>query len=182
MSGFAIKQTEDEYKINRNSDDVDVITTDSSGGTSHYAASLVTITATGSLTQAANAGRVNLLGEVGGDAIVTLTLPAASGTGAVYRFIVSVVNTSSYVIKVADATDTIDGQIVTASIGDTPDLAQPWVTAATSDTITLNGTTTGGVAIGDQLELIDIASNQWVVNGTTTTSGAEATPFSATVS
>ena len=45
-----------------------------------------------------------------------------------------------------------------------------------------NGTTTGGVAIGDFIELIDIATDKWLVFGHTTTSGTEATPFSATVS
>jgi len=141
---------------------------------------LVTITATGSITAAANESRINLLGEVGGDAAVTLTLPAATGSGARYHFKVSVVNTSNYVIKVADATDTIDGSIV--SLQDAADTVVGWETAATTDTITLNGTTTGGVSIGDWFELVDIASNQWTVTGTTTSSGTEATPFSATVS
>jgi hypothetical protein len=73
------------------------------------------------------------------------------------------------------------GQIVTCSTSDTPDLAQPWITAADSDTITLNGTTTGGLSVGDYIELIDIATNKWLVLGFTTTSSTEATPFSAAV-
>ena len=55
-------------------------------------------------------------------------------------------------------------------------------TAADSDTITMNGTTTGGVSIGDEITLIDIASNQYMVKGILTASGTEATPFSASVS
>ena len=69
---------------------------------------LVTLTADTTITQANHAGRILLMGEVGGDASATFTLPAATGAGDEYKFIVSVVNTSNYVIKVADATDTID--------------------------------------------------------------------------
>ena len=54
---------------------------------------IVTLVATGSITIAAHAGRILLMGEVGGNAAATFTLPAATGSGAEYRFIVSVVNT-----------------------------------------------------------------------------------------
>jgi hypothetical protein len=169
-------------------DTIPVISTTTGRGTDHTIAqikalnTLITLTATLALTAAAHAGRTLLLGEVGGDAALTATLPAATGTGDKYHFIVSVVNTSNYLIKVADATDIMYGNIIANSTGDTPDLAQPWPTAADSDTITLNGTTTGGVALGDWIELIDIATNAWAVRGVTTASGTEATPFSATVS
>jgi hypothetical protein len=143
---------------------------------------IVTLTGDTTLTEATHSDKVLLLGEVGGNALLTVTLPAATGSGAIFRFVVSVVNTSNYVIQVADATDTIDGNIMTNSTGDTPDLAQPWLAGASDDTITLNGTTTGGASIGDWIELIDIASNQWAVRGVTTSSGTEATPFSAAVS
>jgi hypothetical protein len=63
----------------------------------------------------------------------------------------------------------------------TPDLTSIWPTAADSDTITLDGTTTGGVAIGDWIEVQDIVADKWAVRGVTTSSGAEATPFSAAV-
>jgi hypothetical protein len=141
---------------------------------------VVTITATDSVTESEHEGRVNLLGEVGGDAAVTLTLPAASGSGARYYFCVSVVNTSNYVIKVDSASATIDGTVM--SLADGGDTVVGFEADGTDDTITLNGTTTGGAAIGDWIELIDIATNQWAVSGQTTSTGAEATPFSATVS
>ena len=143
-------------------------------------ARIVTITETGSITAAVNDGKVNLLGEVGGNALVTLTLPAATGSGARYYFCVSVVNTSNYVIKVADATDTIDGTVM--CVADGGDTVVGFEADGTDDTITLNGTTTGGAAIGDWVELIDIAANQYAVSGQLTASGSEATPFSATVS
>ena len=69
---------------------------------------IITLTATASITTAAHSGRTLLMGEVGGDAAATFTLPAATGTGSVFKFVVSVVNTSNYLIKVADVTDNID--------------------------------------------------------------------------
>ena len=152
--------------------------------TGSFLPALHTFVATDAVTITEHAGRTLLLGEVGGNAAVTLTLPAATGSGAVYKFIVSVVNTSNYIIKVADATDTIDGMVVVqndTTAGGTASLIA-WPTVAASDTITLNGTTSGGVSIGDYLLLTDIATNQYTVSGMLNASGTEVTPFSATVS
>ena len=157
-------------------------TTDLSGS---FIRDLVTLTADTTITNAAHAGRILLMGEVGGDASATFTLPAATGTGAEFKFIVSVVNTSNYVIQVT-GDDTIDGSVVVtndSTDGGTASLIS-WPTVAASDTITLNGTTTGGGAIGDYVEVIDIASNQYSVSGMVTCAAGSniATMFSATVS
>jgi len=144
---------------------------------------LVTLTATDAITQAEHAGRILLMGEVGGNAAATFTLPAATGTGSEYKFIVSVVNTSNYVIQVT-GDDTIDGSVVVTNdttAGGTASLIS-WPTVAATDTITLNGTTQGGVQIGDYLLLTDIATDQYTVSGLLNASGTEATPFSAAVS
>lgn len=141
---------------------------------------IVTLTGDTAIVEATHEGKTLLLGEVGGNALLTVTLPAATGSGAKYRFVVSVVNTSSYKIQVV-GDDIMQGNILANSTGDTPDLAQPWPTAADSDTITLNGTTTGGVSIGDWVELQDILADTWAVTGIVTASGNEATPFSAAV-
>jgi hypothetical protein len=135
---------------------------------------------TGSTTINAGLHDGRILSMTGTGAAYTQTLPAATGSGAKFTFVVGAVNTSNHLIKVT-GDDVMYGNIITNSTGDTPDLAQPWPTAADSDTITLNGTTTGGVAIGDFVELTDIAADTWMVFGHTTTSGTEATPFSATV-
>ena len=155
-------------------------TTDLSGS---FIRDVVTLTADTTITNAAHAGRILLMGEVGGDASATFTLPAATGTGAEFKFIVSVVNTSNYVIQVT-GDDTIDGSVVVtndSTDGGTASLIS-WPTVAASDTITLNGTTTGGVNIGDYILLTDIATNQYSVSGLLNASGTEATPFSAAVS
>ena len=140
----------------------------------------ITIVATDAITATEHANRKCYLGEVGGNAAVTLTLPAATGTGNEYRFIISVVNTSNYVIQVANADDTIDGSVILHQ--DSANTTQTFNTVAASDTITLDGTTTGGVSIGDELTLVDMATNQYSVKGILTASGTEATPFSAAVS
>ena len=140
---------------------------------------LVTLTADTTLTQAAHAGRTILLGEVGGDASLTATLPAASGTGDIYKFVVSVVNTSNYVIQVANANDTIDGLV---HLGLDDGASKQFLTAAASDTITINATTKGGLRIGDTIIIQDIASNQFTVTGLLAASGTIVTPFSAAVS
>jgi hypothetical protein len=162
LNGTALAATADE--INRAAD---------------VSTRLVKLSATTTLTVASSDGKRLLLDDDGGDTLVTVTLPAATGTGAIMDFTVGVVNTSNYVIKVADASDTIDGVILSHSSALAP---IGYETAADSDTITLNGTTTGGAAIGDWIELSDISLNQWAVRGLTTANGTEATPFSATVS
>jgi hypothetical protein len=110
----------------------------------------------------------------------TVTLPAASGTGNIYRFFVSTTITSNnYVIQVANGDDTMAGVAIVANDGG--DTASIFETAATSDTITLNGTTTGGI-LGGTIEIQDVASNVFSVVARGAATGSEATPFSAAVS
>jgi lipopolysaccharide assembly outer membrane protein LptD (OstA) len=121
------------------------------------------------------------MGEVGGNALATFTLPAATGTGNIYKFIVSVVNTSNYVIKVPDSSHTFSGSVNILDIDGTAQAAFPAI--VNSDTITLNGTTQGGAAIGNFIEIIDILSDKFMVFGQLTCSSSTnpVTPFSATV-
>ena len=112
----------------------------------------------------------------------TFTLPAATGGGNKYRFVVGEVNTSNYLIKAAVGADVFRGMIIGRSTTDsTTDAPRTWLAGATDDTITLNGTTTGGVARGDWIELEDVATDMWAVRGVVTQSGVEATMFSDTV-
>lgn len=113
----------------------------------------------------------------------TVTLPAATGSGATFKFVVSVLATSpaGHIVKVANTSDTMKGVI--ANVGTLPaGSATAFATDATSDTITLNaGNKTGNAAVGEWLEVRDIAANVWAVRGFVTSSGTPATPFSATV-
>lgn len=109
----------------------------------------------------------------------TITLPAASGSGARYRFFVlATITSNSLIIKVANASDTMEGHaLIGADAGSTVNL---WEAGGTSDTITLNGTTTGGIK-GDMIEIEDIATNIFYARVIGSATGTEATPFSATV-
>lgn len=123
-----------------------------------------------------HAGETIVLNRAAGQA---LTLPAAMGTGAVYRFFVQTTITSnSTTIKVANSTDVMQGFAVVLQDGG--DTVVGFETAADSDTITFNGTTTGGIR-GALVELEDVASGLWSVNVRGAATGAEVTPFSATV-
>jgi hypothetical protein len=111
---------------------------------------------------------------------LTLTLPAAAGTGARFRvFIGTTVTSNNVVIAVANASDVMYGSARVAQDGG--DTAVAFETAADSDTITLNGTTKGGI-VGDYIELEDIATNKWRVEALLSATGTEASPFSAAVS
>lgn len=110
---------------------------------------------------------------------LTLTLPAATGTGRTFNFLVGTTVTSgSVAIKVASASDTMAGLASLAQ--DAADTVVVFETAATSDTITLNGSTTGGIK-GDTIMLRDAQNGLWQVQMAGSGTGIEATPFSATV-
>ena len=106
---------------------------------------------------------------------VTATLPEATGSGNRYEFILLVDATGNQIVKVANASDTMMGMAYIGADGET------FYTADTSDTITLNGTTTGGEK-GARIICDDVAENLWAVVVMSEASGTEATPFSAAVS
>ena len=132
-----------------------------------------------SLTASATLGNVHSGTVVKLDAAagLTVTLPAASGTGRVFKIVVgTTVTSNSYVIKVASSSDIIQG-----ALGVSTDAAGVVIpTAADSDTITMNGSTTGGIK-GSTVILSDVASGVWAVGGALVSTGVEATPFSASV-
>jgi hypothetical protein len=138
---------------------------------------LVLAGATLAVTELAHDGKTILLDQLAGS---VCTLPASSGSGARFRFVIHTVPTSnSHIVKVANSTDVMSGVIIEAN--DTDASSSTWETAATSDTITLNRTTTGGTIKGEWIEVEDIAAGFWAVRGVIAGTGAEATPFSATV-
>jgi len=144
------------------------------GGGAPVSAAAATLT----VASASHAGRTVTFDRAAG---TTATLPAATGSGDRYRFVTGVAVSGGSTIIQVTGNDVMYGYVLANSTGDTPDLAQPWPTAVDSDTITLNGTTTGGAAVGDWIELEDIATDKWAVRGWITASGTEATPFSAAV-
>lgn len=138
----------------------------------------VTVTAsTVSLTRNVHAGTVVLLDRAAG---VTVTLPAATGSGDKYVLVVkTTVTSNSDIIQVANATDTMQGVLTSATT--TTGAGTHEAAGGTDDTITMNGTTTGGIA-GSIVELTDVLSGKWQVVGHLVGSGTLATPLSAAVS
>lgn len=143
-----------------------------SGSDSVVSATAATLT----VTSADHSGRTVVLDRAAGQAV---TLPVATGSGNYYRFFVATTITSnSTTIKVATSAGTMAGVALVAN--DTDASASLFETAADSDTITFNGTTTGGIR-GATVELQDVAANLWSVRIVGAATGSEATPFSATV-
>jgi len=111
---------------------------------------------------------------------LSLTLPDASGSGRSYEIVIGTTVTSNNVIvQVANAADVMTGVAVLGQ--DAADTAVLFETAATSDTITLNGSTKGGIN-GDRIVIKDVGADLWLVQLIGSATGTEATPFSAAVS
>lgn len=135
----------------------------------------ISVTASATLNRKTHAGTTTVINAAAG---LTLTLPAASGTGDEYTvFVGTTVTSNNAIIQVANATDIMQGVLSVAAASAGGAIA----TTTTSDTITMNGTTTGGIR-GSYIVLKDMASGFWEVSGSLVASGAGATPFSAAVS
>jgi hypothetical protein len=126
-----------------------------------------------SLTQAAHANRV----VTNNSAAITITLPAATGTGDTYTIYQQTAATATSSVYAANGTDVLQG-VAWVSTTST-DNAEAFATSATSDKVSVNGTTTGGV-VGDKWVFVDVASGKWNVQGYISQTGNTATPFSAT--
>jgi septum formation inhibitor-activating ATPase MinD len=110
----------------------------------------------------------------------TVTLPAATGSGVKFKFVVTTLaTTTNHIVQAANSSDVMIGIIFTRD--DTAANAEAYASTGTSDTITLNRTTSGGVTRGEWLTAEDIAANTWHVSGFITNTGTSVTPFSAAV-
>ena len=137
---------------------------------------VVNVTATGlALTELAHDSKVITANLIGGQAY---TLPVASGSGTKVHMIVGTTVTSSTTIAVATSADTMTGGAW--QMADGGNTVTAFETTSSSDTITLDGSTKGGIK-GDSVELTDVAANLWWVRVMGSATGTEATPFSAAV-
>jgi len=136
--------------------------------------------ATLAVTAALHANRVVTLNRAAG---VTVTLPAATGTGDKYTFIIGTTATSNAnIIKVANATDVMDGSLNIQQDTDVDGTSAVWMAEVGDDTMTFAGAATTGGIVGNRIECIDYAAGFWSCTAWTISGGgAEATPFSATV-
>lgn len=129
-----------------------------------------TLTASTTLDFASYVGKaINLSAAAG----LTATLPAATGSGEELDFhVITTVTSNNYVIT-AGGSDVLNGAVALAT-----DIAGVTVPAAVTDTtLTMNGTTKGGVA-GTHVTCRDVASGVWHVSGVLVSSGTEADPWS----
>lgn len=134
----------------------------------------VAITASTTLSRDVHAGTTVVVNAAAG---ATITLPASSGKGDEYTiFVNTTITSNNLIIKVANSTDIMQGVLGVAT--DIAGVTCP--TTSTSDTITMSGSTTGGVK-GSYVILQDVAAGVWEVSGNLVSTGVEATPFSATV-
>lgn len=101
------------------------------------------------------------------------TLPPATGKAGKYRFYIgTTLATGNTVIRTGNSgADVMNGF---ANVQ-----ASAFSTASNTNTITLNGTTQGGIA-GSYFEVEDVAKGQWRVNYDGIGSGSIVTPFSNT--
>ena len=143
-----------------------------------------------SLTVASHAGKIVHNDAAGA---VTYTLPATnansdsavagpgadlnnlSNVGAKFTIVNSITKTGDLVVQVANATDVMTGTAIIVDT-DTNDNTEGFMTASTSDTITLNGSTTGGVTHAT-IECTVLASGKWKVDVISGCTGTPATPF-----
>jgi hypothetical protein len=156
-------------------------------------AAVVEITSSTTLNPVDHGGRII---SVGGSlaAALTLTLPTinvstnpitsgpgqdpntANNEGVVYTiWVPTTISTSSLKIG-TDGTDKYVGSITMNDVDADGAALVGFFAAAANDFINLNGTTTGGVA-GSWIQIVAIAANKYMVNGTVLGTGTVATPF-----
>ncbi len=141
-----------------------------SGGVVNTTATTLTV------TQVLHGNRTVTVSSV---APIAIQLPQATGPGTKYRFNLRVVATATgHTIKVANSTDVISG--VYLSLTTTAGTIIAFATTAGSDTMTFNGTTTGG-AVGLDVEIQDIKTGFFSVRAFDTCVSTTTTPFSNSV-
>ncbi|MGE3840055.1 MAG: hypothetical protein AB7I50_00565 [Vicinamibacterales bacterium] len=135
---------------------------------------LVSVTTTPlAVAEATHEGKTIALNKADG---ITATLPAATGSGAVYRFVVgTTASGGSYVIGVT-GNDTFKGLALGLDSEGVP--ANAWAAGASDEVFTMDGSTQGGV-VGDEVVFQDIAADVWQVQARLQQSGTEASPFSS---
>lgn len=141
-------------------------------------ARIVTTTATALSLSVASHGERVLLVNTNSTVANTFTLPVATGSGVKFTIINNIAQTQGSVVVAANGTtDTVKGLAV--MVNSTAANAQAFLTSATSDKVTLNRTTTGGLG-QDLIECWDSEANVWNIRVVANGSGTLATPFSAT--
>lgn len=142
------------------------------GGANSSVASFgnVNLTAATTLSPSLHEGLVVCMNAAAG---FTITLPAATGSGNFYDVLVTTTVTSSNHVVKAGGSDTLTGTVTVASTATSVATG----CQSTNSTITMNGTTTGGL-IGSWLHFVDTATGIWFVEANLVASGTAASAVS----
>ena len=131
--------------------------------------------ATLTLDESTHNGRWVLLDASGG---VAVALPAATGSGATYKLMVSTASNAT-VISTTSA-GTFFGGYVSNDIGDSSAGLADFMPAAAGNN-TLSPTTAGGGGLkGDWFQFVDVDVDEWLVSGATTGATDPTNRFSTT--
>lgn len=107
---------------------------------------------------------------------LTAQMPRATGSGRFYMFVLGLaLSSGNYIINTDPTTDVYQGNLsidVNASAS-----GQTFIGNA-QNTLTLNGSTTGGANKGDMFFMADWTSGIWTCSGTIVGTGSPSTPFS----
>lgn len=137
---------------------------------------IVNVTATElAVTAASHAGKTVTISVTP----CAITLPAASGTGNRYTFVVLTAATGTATTIAAAGTDDFEGSVAIFDTSATDITAIAFAATATDDKISMDGTTKAGTR-GTRVEIIDVGSGIWSAKMTGAATGSYATPFSAT--
>lgn len=122
-------------------------------------------------------GQMQLLDTAAGSVV---TLPAATGSGCTFRFVVTVTNTSNDHSIVVVGNDNLIGGLL--SMGTTADQSDAFscVVADACDAVQMNGSTEGGIA-GTWIVVQDVAADTWAITGVVISTDASATMLVAGV-
>jgi len=112
------------------------------------------------------------------DASLAITLPEATGTGDVYTVVLGIAATAVTIVTADTSNASMRGMVNAYDFDDESTLPS-YPAVAGDDTLTLNGTATGG-RIHDNFTFVDVATDVWLVSGQMALSGgSEVTPFSS---
>ena len=129
---------------------------------------------------AANSGYTFLLNNAAGS---VATLPAATGTGNKYRFVVTTTTTSgAHKILAASVSDFINGNATGHTAAGAALAFSAAAATAHSIQMPFAGSQPSGGFIGDEFEFIDAATNLWQVRGVYQAGTTATTPFSSATS
>jgi hypothetical protein len=120
---------------------------------------------------AAQTGYIFTLNRASGS---TVTLPA-SVVGTTYTFIIgTALSSSAYKIITNAGTIFLCGGVF---FDKSLTMTRYDADGSTILSLNLNGTTTGGASVGDQVTITCVSATEWTVSGVVTASGTLATPF-----